>query len=188
MMMKTSLSALLSALLVMSMIACNNSGERDTKPEQRAHEESKEPPPLETVTMDDEDIVPVREDRGPTNRPIGVPCAWAAIWREEGGLKPLPVGGMVKAPKKVETVEPVLPYRKTDTRGTPVIEVVIDTGGNVSEAKVVQSFDPPWPEGDAAIVEAIRQWKYEPTVLDGNTIPVCAKITLTVQWTDIRPQ
>jgi TonB family protein len=98
----------------------------------------------------------------------------------------MPVGGMVKIPKKTESVEPVLPYRETKTQGTPVIEVIIDTAGNVSEVKVLQSFDPPWPEGDAAIVDAIRQWKYEPTVLDGEAIPVCAKITLSIQWTDVR--
>jgi TonB family protein len=185
MMMKTSPSSLLPALFILTLFSCN-SGERHSRPEQPAPEAPKEPPPLETVTMDDERIVPLQEERGPAKRPVGVPCAWADIWGETGGLKPMPVGGMVKAPQKVETVEPVLPYRKTETQGTPVIEVIIDTGGNVSEAKVLQSFDPPWPEGDAAIIEAIRQWKYEPTVLEGNVIPVCAKITLTIQWTDIR--
>jgi TonB family protein len=135
--------------------------------------------------MDDEEIVPIQEERGPARRPIGVPCAWAEIWADPGSRKPMPVGGMVKTPKKTESVEPVLPYRETVTHGTPVIEVIIDTSGHVAEAKVLQSFDPPWPEGDAAIVDAIRKWRYEPTVLDGETVPVCAKITLTIQWTEI---
>jgi protein TonB len=187
MMMKMSMSSLLFALLIVSFTSCD-SGQRRIQPEQTAPEAPKEPPPLETVTMDDENIVPIREERGPASHPVGVPCAWAKIWSEPGGPKPMPVGGMVKAPKKVETAEPVLPYRKTETQGTPVLEVIIDTGGNVAEAKVLQSFDPPWPAGDAAIVEAIRQWKYKPTILDGEAIPVCANITLTIQWTDIRPK
>jgi TonB family protein len=96
------------------------------------------------------------------------------------------VGGMVKAPTKVKEVEPVLPYRKTETQGTPVLEIMIDTDGNVAEVQVLRSFDPPWPEGDAAIVDAVRQWKYKPTILDGEAIPVCANITLSIQWTDVR--
>jgi TonB family protein len=132
--------------------------------------------------MNDEEIVPIQEERGPARHPVGVPCPWAEIWTASGGPKPMPVGGMVKAPTKIETVEPVLPYRETEARGTPVIEVVIDTQGQVAEAKVLQSFDPPWPEGDAAILDAIRRWKYQPTILDGKAIPVCAKITLTIEW------
>ena len=48
-----------------------------------------------------------------------------------------------------------------------MVEVVIDTGGNVVEATMLQSVEPPWPEGDAALLTAIEQWKYEPSELDG---------------------
>ena len=91
---------------------------------------------------------------------------------------------MVKAPKKVSDIAPVLPYRETETKGAPVLEVIISTDGSVSEVKALQTFDPPWPEGEAALIDAVRQWKYEPTVLDGKAIPVCTKITLSVEWTE----
>ena len=89
---------------------------------------------------------------------------------------------MIRSPKKLRDMPPAFPRRETETRGTPVLEVVIDTDGNVAEATILQSFDPPWPEGDAALMAAIQQWKYEPSRLDGNPIPICMKITLSIEW------
>lgn len=156
----------------------------ETRPSASQPPESVEPPPLKTVTLDEPEVVALQEEQGRGRRPVGVPCAWGRIW-ETPGPKPKPVGGLVKPPKKTADVAPVLPYRKTKTQGTPVLEVIITSDGRVSEAKVLQSFDPPWPEGDAAILETVKQWKYEPTRVGGKAIPVCTKITLAVQWTEL---
>jgi protein TonB len=174
----------MSIALGFHILACGPSGSEPPQVEPKAPEPaSTEPPPLETVTMDDPEIIPVQEPQISRERPVGVPCPWAKIW-ETPGTKPMPVGGMVKAPQKVTDVAPVLPYRKTETQGAPVLEVIISTDGTVSEVKVVQSFNPPWPEGEAALADAVRQWKYKPTVLEGKPIPVCTKITLSVEWTE----
>lgn len=166
------------------VLACGPSGSESPQAAPKAPPATTtEPPPLETVTMDDPEIVPIQEQQTARQQPVGVPCPWAKIW-ETPGPKPMPVGGMVKAPQKVSDVAPVLPYRKTETRGAPVLEVIISLDGNVSEVKVLQSFDPAWPEGEAALADAVRQWKYKPTVLDGKPIPVCTKITLSVEWTE----
>jgi len=176
-------------LIVVAMglpiLSCGPSGSEPPQAAPKAATDAapSEPPPLETVTMDDRDIVPVQEQQTSSRKPVGVPCAWAKIWGAPGP-KPMPVGGMVKAPKKVSDIAPVLPYRETETKGAPVLEVIISTDGSVSEVKALQTFDPPWPEGEAALIDAVRQWKYEPTVLDGKAIPVCTKITLSVEWTE----
>ncbi len=140
------------------------------------------PEPLETVTMEEAEILPIEEPKGENPSAAGFPCSWASIWGKPGGMKPLPVGGMIKSPKKLRDVPPAFPRRETETRGTPVLEVVIDTSGNVAEATILQSVIPPWPEGDAALLSAIQQWKYEPSELDGNPIALCMKITLAIEW------
>ena len=184
----TRLSSMKNLMIVVAMglhiLSCGPSGSEQPRAAPKAPNATpSEPPPLETVTMDDAEIVPLQEQQTARKRPVGVPCAWARIW-ETPGPKPMPVGGMVKPPQKVSDVAPVLPYRKTETKGAPVLEVIISTDGSVSEVKVLQSFDPSWPEGDAALVDAVRQWKYRPTVLDGKPIPLCTKITLSVEWTE----
>lgn len=166
------------------VLSCGPSGSEPREAAPKAPNATpSEPPPLETVTMDDPEIVPLQEQQTAQKRPVGVPCAWAKIWATPGP-KPMPVGGMVKPPQKISDVAPVLPYRKTETKGAPVLEVIISTDGSVSEVKVLQSFDPSWPEGEAALADAVRQWKYKPTVLDGKPIPLCTKITLSVEWTE----
>lgn len=140
------------------------------------------PEPLETMTMEDSEIIPIKEASGQHSLPVGIPCPWASIWEKPGGANPLPVGGRIKSPKKLHQEPPAFPPRKTATRGSPVLEVIIDTEGNVAEATILQSVDPPWPEGDAALLAAIKQWKYEPSTLDGNLIPICMKITLSIEW------
>jgi protein TonB len=176
---------LMIAVLSLHVIACGPGGSEPPQASPKAPKATtSEPPPLETVTMDDPEIVPIQEQQTTASKkPVGVPCPWAKIW-ETPGPKPMPVGGMVKAPQKVSDVAPVLPYRKTEAKGAPVLEVVISTEGNVSEVKVLQSFDPSWPEGEAALADAVRQWKYKPTLLEGKPIPVCTKITLSVEWTE----
>jgi TonB family protein len=89
---------------------------------------------------------------------------------------------MIKSPKILHQEPPAFPPRKTATRGTPVLEVIIDMEGNVAEATMVQSVEPPWPEGEAALLAAVKHWKYEPSKLDGNLIPICMKITLSIEW------
>jgi outer membrane biosynthesis protein TonB len=43
-------------------------------------------------------------------------------------------------------------------------------------------MDPPWPELDASVVAAIRQWKYEPTCLDGHPVKVELKVSVHIDF------
>ena len=42
------------------------------------------------------------------------------------------------------------------------------------------SFKPPWPEFHKAIPNAIRKWKYEPSVVDGEAVSVCTTVTISI--------
>jgi protein TonB len=171
---------LLACLLIAA--ACDSGRQEPPIPTPPPPTPIPQPEPLETVTMEDSEIIPIKEASGRSSSPVGIPCPWASIWEQADGAKPLPVGGTIKSPKILHQEPPAFPPRKTATRGTPVLEVIIDMEGNVAEATMVQSVEPPWPEGEAALLAAVKHWKYEPSKLDGNLIPICMKITLSIEW------
>ena len=61
-------------------------------------------------------------------------------------------------------------------QGSVILEVTVDRQGNVSNVAVLRSVD----GLDAAAVEAVRQWRYEPTIINGR--PVSVVLTDTVRF------
>jgi hypothetical protein len=43
-------------------------------------------------------------------------------------------------------------------------------------------FEPAWPEFDDAIAAGIRQWTYEPSIVDGQATPVCLTVSVSINW------
>jgi TonB family protein len=88
-------------------------------------------------------------------------------------------GGRIMPPKKIKDVPPVYPAlaKSAHITGAVTIEATIGTDGKVVDAKVVQSI----PMLDQAALDAVRQWEYLPTMLDGRPVPVL--ITVTVNFT-----
>ncbi len=95
------------------------------------------------------------------------------------GSAPVRVGGNVKAPPKIRDVKPVYPdeAKAAGVQGVVIIEATIDTSGFVSDAKVLRSI----PLLDQAALDAVRQWEFTPTLLDGRPVPVI--MTVTVNFT-----
>jgi protein TonB len=89
---------------------------------------------------------------------------------------PVTVGGDIKPPRKRIHVSPVYPRVALQARvaGTVVLQAVIDADGNVSNLRVLQSI----PLLDGAAIEAVRQWKYEPTYLNGRAVPVVMSVNV----------
>src|SRR4029077_15585283 len=92
---------------------------------------------------------------------------------------PVRVGGQIKAPVRVKNVNPVYPSIAQSARvqGVVIIEATIGPDGRVQDTKVLRSI----PLLDAAAVEAVRQWTYTPTLLNGVPVPVI--MTVTVNFT-----
>ena len=88
------------------------------------------------------------------------------------------VGGRVRPPKKILDVRPEVPEdaARAGVRGIVIIEVTIDVDGTVKDARLLRSI----PMLDAAALDAVRQWRFEPTVIDGRALPVI--MTVTVQF------
>ncbi len=80
--------------------------------------------------------------------------------------------------KLVHQVQPVYPdvAKQAGMQGTVVLKVFVGKEGNVQGVKVLS--------GDSvlaqAAVDAVRQWRYQPTVVDG--VPVNVVTTVTVEF------
>jgi TonB family protein len=86
--------------------------------------------------------------------------------------------GDLKQPRLIHKVEPVFPEeaKKAGIEGQVVVTAVTDVFGSVAEAKAVKG---PKALHEAA-VNAIKQWVYEPYLLDGVPKPV--KFTVVVRF------
>ena len=98
-----------------------------------------------------------------------------------GAPKPTPVrvGGNIKAPTKVVNVNPVYPQsmRAAGRSGVVPLDALIGTDGTVVFARVVSASVHP-DFADAAI-DAVRQWKFSPTLLNGKPVEVLMGVTIS---------
>ncbi len=93
-----------------------------------------------------------------------------------GDGAPVRVGGSIRHPQQLVDVKPVTPETALNAgiRGVVILEITIDTDGSVREARVLRSI----PLLDAAALEAARQWRFEPTLLNGRPVPVVMTVTV----------
>jgi len=89
------------------------------------------------------------------------------------------VGGDIQPPVKVRDAAPAYPEiaRAARVQGIVIIEATIGPDGAVKDAKVLRSI----PLLDQAALDAVRQWVFTPTLLNGVPVPVI--MTVTVQFT-----
>jgi TonB family protein len=109
----------------------------------------------------------------PPPPPSDAPAASAA------GPAPVRVGGSIKTPTKIKDVRPVYPLDAQAARiqGVVILEAKIEADGGVSDARVMRSI----PGLDEAALDAVRQWEFTPTEVDGVRVPVI--MTVTVNFT-----
>lgn len=93
----------------------------------------------------------------------------------DGALR---VGGNVRPPRKIKDVKPVYPpeARDAQVQGVVILEMRIDPDGRVGNARVLRSI----PLLDQAALDAVQQWEFEPTLLNGA--PIAVIMTVTVQF------
>jgi protein TonB len=99
--------------------------------------------------------------------------------RAASGPAPLRVGGGIAPPRKILDVKPEYPQVAFDAKvqGVVIIECTLDTEGVVTDTRVVRSI----PLLDQAALDAVRQWRYTPTWVNGEAVPVI--VTVTVNFT-----
>jgi TonB family protein len=91
-------------------------------------------------------------------------------------VAPVRVGGQIQAPTRLKDVKPVYPEiaRSARVAGVVTVEATIGSDGKVMDAKVVRSI----PLLDQAALDAVRQWEYVPTFLNGKPVPVLVTVTI----------
>lgn len=84
--------------------------------------------------------------------------------------------GEIKPPRLIKEVPPVYPEIALQSlvRGTVVLGVRVDTHGKVTDVKVLKSI----PLLNKPAVDAVKQWIYEPFILDGKPTPVVFSVNV----------
>jgi protein TonB len=125
----------------------------------------------------------------PIGPPGGVPAGVGDVARIALPTPPPPiepphpttvrVAQLPEPPRKIVDVRPAYPdiARNARVEGTVILESVLDTSGNVTQLRVVRSV----PLLDQAALDAVRRWKYTPTVYGGR--PVSVLMTITIRFT-----
>ena len=90
--------------------------------------------------------------------------------------KPVAVGGDVQAAKLIYSPRPAYPRLAltTRTQGTVLIRAIISRDGTIGNLQVIGG--PPLLV--QAALDAVRQWRYKPTTLNGETVEVLTDISV----------
>ena len=90
--------------------------------------------------------------------------------------EPLRVGGSISRPERIRYVAPVYPpiARAANVEGVVIVKAVLGADGRVREARILRSIR----LLDAAAIAAVEQWKFTPTLLNGQPVPVVMTVTV----------
>jgi protein TonB len=90
---------------------------------------------------------------------------------------PKRIGGDIQAPALIHRVEPDYPPVAilAKVTGTVILEATVNEAGEVIDVVVLRSI----PLLDKPAVSAVRQWRYQPLLLNGVRAPFILTVTLT---------
>jgi protein TonB len=82
---------------------------------------------------------------------------------------PVRVGSSIRNPQKIYDVLAVYPEsaRQAGITGVVLVELTVGMDGRVTAAKVLRGAQPL----HQAALDAARQWRYEPELLNGKPVP-----------------
>lgn len=94
--------------------------------------------------------------------------------------RPVRVGGQVATPALLSRVAPTFPEvaARAGVRGVVILEATVDKAGRVESVRVVRSV----PQLEKAAIDAVKQWRYSPLLLNGEPTPFI--VTVTVSFND----
>jgi periplasmic protein TonB len=89
---------------------------------------------------------------------------------------PIRIGSGLVAPRKTFNVDPAYPNiaRTARVEGVVILEAVIDQLGRVESVRVLRSI----PLLDQAALDAVRQWRFTPTLLNGTPVSIVMMVTV----------
>jgi protein TonB len=95
------------------------------------------------------------------------------------GISPRLKVGEVDPPELLTRVNPIYPQEAQEAgiEGLVVLDIVVGEDGSVIDVSVFRSV----PELDQAAIDAVSQWRYSPTFVNGE--PVEVELSVTVNFT-----
>jgi TonB family protein len=94
------------------------------------------------------------------------------------GALPVRVGGNIRAPRKLRDVRPVYPatMRNEGREGVVPMEAIIGLDGTVTSVHVLSAQV--HPDFALAAVDAVRQWRFDATLLNGVAVEVVMTVSV----------
>jgi TonB family protein len=91
--------------------------------------------------------------------------------------KPIRVGGTVEESNLIQKMQPVYPKdaKAAGIQGTVTLEMVISKEGEPRDIRVVSSPDDSLTQ---SALESVRQWRYKPTLLNGNPVEIVTDVVV----------
>ena len=92
---------------------------------------------------------------------------------------PVRIADSTQEKRLIKKVEPVYPESagRFRVRGPVILEVVANEKGEVVEVKIVKGGN---PVVQTPVYNAVKQWRYSPTYVDGKAVPVEFRVTVPI--------
>ncbi len=97
---------------------------------------------------------------------------------------PVRVGGNIRVPRKTVDVKPVYPVamREAGREGVVPIEAIIGKDGSVTSVRVTSAQV--HPDFAIAAIDAVRQWRFTPTLLNGAPVEIVMTVNVAFNLAD----
>lgn len=121
-----------------------------------------------------QETIKVREQRSPAPNPVP----------QSAGPMPIRVGGNIRPPRKQHDVRPVYPpsMRDAGVEGVVPLEALIGRDGLVVSVRVITAQV--HPDLAQAAIDAVRQWRFDPTLLNGKPVEVVMAVAVQFELGD----
>jgi TonB family protein len=105
----------------------------------------------------------------------------SAIPSVAGSVSRIAVGETVTAARLIKRVQPVYPEeaRRSRIQGIVKLHAILAKDGSISQLQVISGQ----PVLIQAALDAVRQWKYQPTLFEGRPVEVDTEIDVIFQLT-----
>jgi TonB family protein len=110
-----------------------------------------------------------------TQQQTPAPAAGNPGERDENGV--YRVGGPIAPPSRLDVAKYPPEAVAAGIQGNVLAEIVVNEAGLVTDAKIVRSI----PLLDEAALQAVQNWRFEPAMVDGHSVPV--RMVVTVNFT-----
>jgi beta-lactamase regulating signal transducer with metallopeptidase domain len=101
------------------------------------------------------------------------------LMAEERQSVPVRIGGSIKAPRKVKDVRPVCPEGGVTDTVVVLLEGRIGVDGFVTRLKPLSAQDAPPAQFTESAMDAVQQWEFTPTLLNGVPVEVVFTVSVT---------